>query len=64
MIWYLGLTGSTVPENPPSTRFFINALPMVPAFSLAPTTAFHLARVKDAVSDCIGAILYPYLTYS
>jgi hypothetical protein len=36
---YLGLTGSTVPENPPSIRFLINALPMVPAFSLAPTTA-------------------------
>jgi hypothetical protein len=27
MVWYLGLTGSTVPENPPSTRFLISALP-------------------------------------
>jgi hypothetical protein len=44
---YLGFTGSTVPANPPSIKFLISALPMVPAFLLAPTTA--TLRFKDAV---------------
>ncbi len=39
MVVYLGFTGSNFPENPPSIRFLTSAEPMVPAFSLAPTTA-------------------------
>ena len=38
-VLYLGFTGSNIPENPPSIRFLISALPMVLAFSLALTTA-------------------------
>ena len=36
-----GFTGSTFPSNPPSIRFSMRVLPMLPFFSLAPITVME-----------------------